>query len=156
MLVIKWNTDDEVIAMANATDYGLAMSVFARSPMRAERIVRAVHSGVGNVNDFGCNYLIQSLPFGGVKGSGFGRFAGPEGLRACCYTKVSDYFSLSFILWCLVFTGFHCPVWNWLVGVGCLCSMLRLPQTPVETNAVPSLLAPLPSPVVEPVLFLWP
>jgi len=38
-------------------------------------------------NDFGVNYLIQSLPFGGVKESGFDRFAGPEGLRACCLER---------------------------------------------------------------------
>ena len=38
-------------------------------------------------NDFGVNYLIQSLPFGGVKESDFGRFAGPEGQRACCVER---------------------------------------------------------------------
>ena len=38
-------------------------------------------------NDFGVNYLIQSLPFGGVNESGFDRFAGPEGLRGCCLQR---------------------------------------------------------------------
>ena len=36
------------------------------------------------VNDFATTYMCQSLPFGGVKHSGFGRFAGVEGLRALC------------------------------------------------------------------------
>ena len=44
-------------------------------------------SGMFTANDFGVNYLIQSLPFGGVKESGFDRFAGPEGLRACCLER---------------------------------------------------------------------
>ena len=39
------------------------------------------------INDFGVNYLVQALPFGGIKFSGFDRFAGPEGLRACCLMK---------------------------------------------------------------------
>ena len=36
------------------------------------------------INDFATTYMCQSLPFGGVKESGFGRFAGVEGLRALC------------------------------------------------------------------------
>jgi len=47
------------------------------------------------VNAYGLNYLVQSLPFGGVRSSGFDRFSGPEGLRACCLTKsvVTDWSS---------------------------------------------------------------
>jgi len=46
------------------------------------------------VNDFGLAYMIQSLPFGGVKISGFGKINGREGLRACCNEKaiVTDRF----------------------------------------------------------------
>ena len=44
------------------------------------------------VNSFGLNYLVQSLPFGGVGASGYGRFSGKEGLRECCHVRavVSD------------------------------------------------------------------
>jgi acyl-CoA reductase-like NAD-dependent aldehyde dehydrogenase len=97
MLVITFSSDEEVIAMADDTDYGLAMSVFAADRTRAENIARRIGSGVSNINDFGCNYLMQGLPFGGIKGSGFGRFAGIEGMRACCYTKAmtGDLFSFT-------------------------------------------------------------
>ncbi len=46
---------------------------------------------------FGVFYLNQDMPFGGVKASGYGRFAGPEGLRGLCYPKavIEDrFFSL--------------------------------------------------------------
>ena len=47
----------------------------------------AVQVGMTSINDFATTYMCQSLPFGGVKDSGFGRFAGVEGLRALCVTK---------------------------------------------------------------------
>ena len=39
-------------------------------------------------NDFATCYMCQSLPMGGLKESGFGKFAGVEGLRDCCVAKV--------------------------------------------------------------------
>lgn len=51
-------------------------SVFSSNVTRAERIAAQLQTGMININDFGVNYLCQSLPFGGVKASGFGRFAG--------------------------------------------------------------------------------
>lgn len=43
--------------------------------------------GMTVVNDYGVAYICQSLPFGGVRVSGFGRINGPEGLKECCVTK---------------------------------------------------------------------
>jgi hypothetical protein len=54
-------------------------------------------AGMTTINDFGVNYLVQALPFGGVKFSGFDRFAGPEGLRACCLMKSVVIDKVSFI-----------------------------------------------------------
>ena len=49
-------------------------------------MVREVHAGMVAVNDFAVTYMVQ-LPFGGKKGSGYGRFAGKEGLRSLCNQK---------------------------------------------------------------------
>ena len=49
---------------------------------------KSVQAGMTSINDFATTYMCQSLPFGGVKESGFDRFAGIEGLRGMCYPKV--------------------------------------------------------------------
>ena len=51
---------------ANSVDYGLGSSVFSKDYARAERIAARLVTGMCNVNDYGVNYLCQSLPFGGV------------------------------------------------------------------------------------------
>eukprot|EP00762_Andalucia_godoyi_P003061 ANDGO_01057.mRNA.1 Aldehyde dehydrogenase 22A1 len=88
MAVVKFKTDEEVVEMANATDYGLSSVVFCTNPKRSERIAKGIVAGTVVMNDFGIPYLIQDLPFGGVKVSGFGQFNGPEGLRAFSHPKV--------------------------------------------------------------------
>lgn len=87
VITVPNDSDDECIRLVNACDFGLGSSVYSASQERGMRIGNAIKSGMFTVNDFGVNYLIQSLPFGGVKESGFGRFAGPEGLRACCLER---------------------------------------------------------------------
>ncbi len=52
------------------------------------RLVLALQAGMTSINDFATTYMCQSLPFGGVKESGFDRFAGIEGLRGLCVPKV--------------------------------------------------------------------
>ncbi|XP_076929329.1 aldehyde dehydrogenase 22A1-like [Bidens hawaiensis] len=75
------------IKLANDSKYGLGCAVFSGSQRRARFIASQLHYGVAAINDFASNYMCQSLPFGGVKDSGFGRFAGVEGLHACCLVK---------------------------------------------------------------------
>jgi len=89
MCVVKVpnNDDDECIRMVNDCSFGLGSSVYSGDKKRAEAMGTRIRSGMFTANDFGVNYLIQSLPFGGVKESGFDRFAGPEGLRACCLER---------------------------------------------------------------------
>nr|CAD1828565.1 unnamed protein product [Ananas comosus var. bracteatus] len=85
--IMKFNTDEEAIELANDSKYGLGCAVFSGNQRRAIKIASQVHCGFAAINDFASTYMCQSLPFGGVKHSGFGRFAGVEGLRACCLVK---------------------------------------------------------------------
>jgi acyl-CoA reductase-like NAD-dependent aldehyde dehydrogenase len=85
--IIEWSNDVSLIGMVNSCKFGLGSSIFTRNAIRADRFLGSLRVGMGNLNDFGVNYLCQSLPFGGTKESGSDRFAGVEGLRACCLVK---------------------------------------------------------------------
>eukprot|EP00051_Salpingoeca_urceolata_P031567 m.12052 g.12052 ORF g.12052 m.12052 type:complete len:603 (-) comp4168_c0_seq2:214-2022(-) len=97
MVIMKAADDKDALGIANGCEYGLGSSVFSLDTKRATRIANALNTGMCNVNDFGVNYLCQSLPFGGVKISGFDRFAGVEGLRGCCVPRAMTSDKLSFI-----------------------------------------------------------
>ncbi|KEF57813.1 NAD-dependent aldehyde dehydrogenase [Exophiala aquamarina CBS 119918] len=85
-LLMKARTVDEAIELANSTMYGLGASVFGYNSHDVQKCVRGVKAGMVAVNDFGSFYAC-SMPFGGVKGSGYGRFGGEEGLKALCNIK---------------------------------------------------------------------
>jgi acyl-CoA reductase-like NAD-dependent aldehyde dehydrogenase len=85
-LLMPASSTENAIEIANSTIYGLGASVFGTSKTELEKVVSGVKSGMVAVNDFAAYYAVQ-LPFGGVKGSGYGRFAGEEGLRSLCNTK---------------------------------------------------------------------
>ncbi|KAF8429011.1 Aldehyde/histidinol dehydrogenase, partial [Tirmania nivea] len=78
---------DEAIKIANSANFGLGGSVYGRNQAHIGRVVTEMKCGMVAVNDFASFYLNQSLPFGGVRGSGYGRFAGEEGLRGVCNLK---------------------------------------------------------------------
>ncbi|KAL2758569.1 hypothetical protein ACRALDRAFT_2033297 [Sodiomyces alcalophilus JCM 7366] len=81
------NDSADVLAYANAPEYGLGASVFgADSDPCLKAVVDGLRTGMVAVNDFATYYAVQ-LPFGGLRGSGYGRFAGKEGLRGMCNAK---------------------------------------------------------------------
>jgi acyl-CoA reductase-like NAD-dependent aldehyde dehydrogenase len=87
-LLMKVNSVDEAIRASNSTMYGLGGAVFGSKKEDVERVISEVETVGMAVNDFATFYVCQ-LPFGGTKGSGYGRFMGPEGLRALCNQKVA-------------------------------------------------------------------
>lgn len=76
--VVRFKDEDEAIAMANDTPYGLSGSIWSRDIGRALRVTRGVEAGVLSVNS---NSSVRySTPFGGFKQSGIGRELGPDAL----------------------------------------------------------------------------
>ncbi len=77
--IIPFKDEDEVIAYANGTDYGLSASVWTQDITRAHRVAARLQSGTVWVN----TWLLRDLrvPFGGMKSSGVGREGGLEALR---------------------------------------------------------------------------
>ncbi|MEZ5505041.1 MAG: aldehyde dehydrogenase family protein [Gammaproteobacteria bacterium] len=82
MLVFKVKNENDAIALANSTEFGLHSSVITTDRERGRRIAAQLEAGATCINDFGLCYLNGDLPFGGVKYSGFGVMNGRDGLRA--------------------------------------------------------------------------
>jgi len=76
--VIPYETDDEAVAIANDSNYGLGGSVWTADEDRGVDIARRVRTGSIGVNYYN---LDLGAPFGGMKDSGIGRELGPEGLN---------------------------------------------------------------------------
>jgi acyl-CoA reductase-like NAD-dependent aldehyde dehydrogenase len=76
--VIPYRDEDDAVAIANDSDYGLAGSVWTGDTERALAIATRIRTGTLGINQ---GYTMDPFaPFGGVKGSGYGRELGPEGL----------------------------------------------------------------------------
>ncbi|MDN0197714.1 aldehyde dehydrogenase family protein [Streptomyces sp. S.PNR 29] len=86
LTVQPFDSEDEAVALANSTPYGLASGVQTGNLARAHRVADRLQAGIVWVNDWAM--LDPAVPFGGVKDSGFGREYGPEALAA--YTKVKS------------------------------------------------------------------
>jgi acyl-CoA reductase-like NAD-dependent aldehyde dehydrogenase len=87
---------DEAIALANATRYGLGASVWSKR--NGEKIASQLITGMVSINSVIGFAGIATVPFGGVKDSGYGRIHGPEGLHEFTYLRsvVTERFALPF------------------------------------------------------------
>jgi benzaldehyde dehydrogenase (NAD) len=77
--IVRVNGSDEAVACANDNEYGLSAAVFGRDLARAFNVARRIDSGICHVNGPTVHDEAQ-MPFGGVKGSGIGRFGGKAGI----------------------------------------------------------------------------
>ncbi len=85
LAVFPFDTDEEAVALANATPFGLAAGVWTRDVRRAHLVARALQAGTVWINMY--RAMAPQSPFGGYKASGIGRQNGLEGLDAYLQTK---------------------------------------------------------------------
>jgi len=84
--IAPFDSEDEVLARANASDYGLAASVWTTNLSRAHRVAQRMEVGISWVN----SWFLRDLrtPFGGSKQSGIGREGGVHSLEF--YTELRN------------------------------------------------------------------
>jgi len=87
--VITYRSEEDVIAMANDTDYGLAAYVYSNNIGTAMRAFEALDFGIIGINDI--NPTSAAAPFGGLKNSGLGREGAQEGIEEYLETKLGGF-----------------------------------------------------------------
>ena len=83
--LLRFETEHEAIALANATEYGLAAYFYSRDLGRVWRVAEALEYGMVGVNTGVISTAVA--PFGGVKQSGFGREGSRYGIEEYLYMK---------------------------------------------------------------------
>lgn len=87
--VITYRSEDDVIAMANDTEYGLAAYIYSNNMSTAMRAFEALDFGIIGINDI--NPTSAAAPFGGMKNSGLGREGAQEGIEEYLETKLGGF-----------------------------------------------------------------
>ncbi len=78
--IMRVADEDEMIRLANDSEFALSASVWSRDLDHARRVAAEVEAGSMIINDTICHFGVPHLPFGGRKASGFGRVHGQQGL----------------------------------------------------------------------------
>ncbi|HKT49490.1 MAG TPA: succinic semialdehyde dehydrogenase [Candidatus Angelobacter sp.] len=88
--VCSFSSEDEAVALANDSEFGLAASIWTRDKRRGEALARRIHAGTVMVNDVVACFGISEAPHGGVRMSGIGRTHGRYGLEEMVWPKYVD------------------------------------------------------------------
>ncbi|MGO9457485.1 MAG: aldehyde dehydrogenase family protein [Acidimicrobiales bacterium] len=83
LVAMPFDTEEDAIALANDTDYGLGAGIYTTDMGRAFRVARAVRAGTVGINEY---TVMPNTPFGGYKSSGLGREGGWDSIEA--FTEV--------------------------------------------------------------------
>ncbi len=83
--VLPFDSEEEAVALANDTEYGLAAAVWTRNITRGHRVIRQIRAGITWINTYHPTY--NEMPWGGYKQSGIGRELGLYGIEAYLETK---------------------------------------------------------------------
>jgi succinate-semialdehyde dehydrogenase/glutarate-semialdehyde dehydrogenase len=95
--IMTFRTDDEAIALANDSVYGLTASVWTRDIAKGKRIAEKIDAGTVMVNEVVYTHGIAQTPWGGVKDSGYGRTHGRMGLLELVHPQHIHVNRLSFV-----------------------------------------------------------
>lgn len=79
LAVTSFETEEQAIALANDTDYGLAGGVWTSDPVKGARVANQIDAGTVYVNHY--RSVDPSAPIGGLKLSGYGRELGPDAVK---------------------------------------------------------------------------
>src|ERR1700733_11239338 len=88
-LFFRVKDEDEAIALANDSDFGLGGSVFTKDVARGQRVASRVETGMMFINNI--SWSDAELPFGGIKNSGYGRELGDMGIQEFVNKKLVRY-----------------------------------------------------------------
>ncbi|CDR45403.1 CYFA0S18e01046g1_1 [Cyberlindnera fabianii] len=94
--MFKAKDTEDAIRIANSTEYALGGSVFGSDWKQLNYVANSIKTGNVAINDFATFYVCQ-LPFGGTKGSGYGKFGGEEGLQGLCNAKSVCFDKIPFV-----------------------------------------------------------
>ncbi len=87
--VITYDDNDDLLKLANDTDYGLAAYVYSNNLSTAMKLFEGLNFGIIGINDI--NPTAAAAPFGGMKESGIGREGGSEGIEEYLETKLGGF-----------------------------------------------------------------